>query len=147
MNEEDAVNDDRKKQVIEAWAAAWDRGEVDALDRLLSADYRRRTSSADQGQSRAEFKASILTTRSAFPDLVTNIDEIIVEDDRVALRWHSLGRHDGSFLGVPPTHRTVEVHGSTFARFEDDAIVEEFVTWDPRAMLSALGIISVGEDR
>jgi predicted ester cyclase len=86
MNEEDAVNDDRKKQVIEAWAAAWDRGEVDALDRLLSADYRRRTSSADQGQSRAEFKASILTTRSAFPDLVTNIDEIIVEDDRVALR-------------------------------------------------------------
>ena len=141
------MNDDRKKRVIEAWAAAWDRGEVDALDQLLSPDYRRRSSSADEGLSREEFKASIVTTRSAFPDLVTTIDEIMAEDDRVALRWHSLGKHDGSFLGVPATHRTVEVHGSTFARFEDDVIVEEFVTWDPRAMLSALGIISVGEDR
>ena len=117
------------------------------LDGLLGVDYRRRSSSADEGLSREEFKASIVTTRSAFPDLVTTIDEIIVEGDQVALRWHSLGRHDGSFLGVPPTHRTVEVHGATFARFEDDVIVEEFVTWDPRAMLAALGIISVGEDR
>ena len=139
--------DDLKKQVIEAWAAAWDRGEVDALDRLLSPGYRRRSSSADEGLDLEQFKASIVTTRSAFPDLVTTIDEIMAEDDRVALRWHSLGKHDGSFLGVPPTHRTVEVHGSTFARFENDVIVEEFVTWDPRAMLSALGIISVGEDR
>lgn len=141
------MNDDRKKRVIEAWAAAWDRGEVDALDELLGVDYRRRSSSTDEGLSLEEFKASIVTTRSAFPDLVTTIDEIMAEDDRVALRWHSSGTHDGSFLGVPPTHRTVEVHGSTFARFEDDLVVEEFVTWDPRAMLSALGIISVGEDR
>jgi steroid delta-isomerase-like uncharacterized protein len=143
----DDRNDHRKKRVIEAWAAAWDRGEVDVLDDLLSVDYRRRSSSADEGLSREEFKASIVTTRAAFPDLVTVIDEIMAEDDRVALRWHSIGKHDGSFLGVPSTHRTVEVHGSTFARFEDDVVVEEFVTWDPRAMLSALGIISVGEDR
>jgi steroid delta-isomerase-like uncharacterized protein len=139
--------DDRKKQVTEAWAAAWDRGEVDVLDELLSPDYRRRSSSADEGLTLEQFKASIVTTRAAFPDLVTTIDEIMAEDDRVALRWHSVGKHDGSFLGVPPTHRTVEVHGSTFARFDDDVVVEEFVTWDPRAMLAALGIITVGEDR
>jgi steroid delta-isomerase-like uncharacterized protein len=141
------IGEDRKKRVVAAWEAAWDRGEVDVLDDLLSVDYRRRSSSADRGLSREEFKASIVTTRAAFPDLVTIVDEIMQEDDRVALRWHSTGKHDGSFLGVPSTHRTVEVHGSTFARFEDDVIVEEFVTWDPRAMLSALGIISVGEDR
>lgn len=139
--------DDRKKQVIEAWAAAWDRGEVDVLDQLLSPDYRRRSSSTDEGLTLEQFKASIVTTRAAFPDLVTTIDEIMAEDDRVALRWHSVGKHDGPFLGVPPTHRTVEVHGSTFARFEDDVVVEEYVTWDPRAMLAALGIITVGEDR
>jgi steroid delta-isomerase-like uncharacterized protein len=139
--------DDRKKQVTEAWAAAWDRGEVDALDQLLSPDYRRRSSSADEGLTLEQFKASIVTTRAAFPDLVTTIDDIMAEDDRVALRWHSSGKHDGSFLGVPATHRTVEVHGSTFARFENDVVVEEFVTWDPRAMLSALGIMTVGEDR
>jgi steroid delta-isomerase-like uncharacterized protein len=139
--------DVRKGRVIEVWAAAWDRGEVDALDHLLSPDYRRRSSPKDEGQSLTEFKASILAARSAFPDLVTTIDEIVAEGDRVAVRWHSSGRHEGSFLGVPPTNRSVEVDGATFARFEGDLVVEEFVTWDPRSLLTALGIISVGEDR
>ena len=137
--------DDRRSRIEKAWVAAWDQGDVDAFDDLLSPDYRR-VGSDDSTQSRTEFKASIIATRSAFPDLITTIDEILVDGDRVALRWHSNGRHDGSFLGVPPTHREVRVSGATFARFAGDRVVEEFVTWDPRALLSALGIISVGQD-
>ena len=34
-------NDDRRARIQQAWDAAWDRGEVDALDELLSPDYRR----------------------------------------------------------------------------------------------------------
>jgi steroid delta-isomerase-like uncharacterized protein len=139
--------DERRKLITDAWAAAWDHGDVDALDAVLSPNYRRRADAADEGQDLAEFKASIVTTRSAFPDLTTTIDEILVDGDRVAVRWHSSGRHERPFLGVPPTHRQVEVSGATFSRFEGDRIVEEFVTWDPRSLLAALGIISVGQDR
>jgi steroid delta-isomerase-like uncharacterized protein len=138
-------NDDRRDRIRQAWDAAWDRGEIDALDELLSADYRR-IGSAGEEHDVAEFKASIIATRSAFPDLVTTIDEIVIEGDRAAIRWHSTGNHEHSFLGVPATKRQVAVSGATFARFENDRIVEEFVTWDPRALLTALGIISVGED-
>lgn len=136
----------RRKLIGDAWAAAWDHGDVDALDAVLSPDYRRRAGADDAGQDREAFKASIVTTRSAFPDLITTIEDIVVEGDRAAVRWHSSGRHDRPFLGVPPTHRQVQVGGATFARFEGDRIVEEFVTWDPRALLVALGIISVGQD-
>ena len=97
-------------------------------------------------QDLTEFKASIIATRSAFPDLVTTIDEVVIEGDRAAIRWHSTGIHQHPFLGVPATKRQVDVSGATFARFEGDRIVEEFVTWDPRALLTALGIISVGQD-
>jgi steroid delta-isomerase-like uncharacterized protein len=138
-------NDERRARIEKAWEAAWDRGEVDVLDELLSPGYQR-WGSDDTPQGPTEFKASIIATRSAFPDLVTTIDEIVVEGDRAAVRWHSSGSHEHSFLGVPATKRSVQVSGSTFARFEDDRIVEEFVTWDPRVLLSALGIISVGED-
>ncbi|MDP3890322.1 ester cyclase [Nocardioides sp.] len=140
-------NDDRRTLIIDAWAAAWDRGEVEALDALLAPGYRRRSADDPEGQDLRDFKASILATRSAFPDLTTTIDEILVEGDRAAVRWHSQGRHEHSFLGVPATHRTVRVSGATFARFVSDRVVEEFVTWDPRALLSALGIITVGQDR
>ena len=139
-------NDDRRARIQQAWDAAWDRGEIDALDELLSADYRR-IGSAGAGQDRTEFKASIIATRSAFPDLVTTIDEIVVEGDRAAVRWHSTGGHEHSFLGVPATKRQVTVSGATFAHFDGDRIAEEFVTWDPRALLTALGIITVGQDQ
>ena len=46
----------------------------------------------------------------------------------------------------PPPDARVSVSGATFARFENDRIVEEHVTWDPRALLTALGIMSVGQD-
>lgn len=137
----------RRKLITEGWAAAWDRGDVDALDRLLSPDYRRRATSDGATEDLREFKASIVATRSAFPDLRTTIDDIVLEGDRAAIRWHSDGRHEHSFLGVPATGRSVQVSGATFARFEGPRIVEEFVTWDPRALLSALGIITVGQDR
>jgi steroid delta-isomerase-like uncharacterized protein len=138
-------NDDRRDRIQQAWEAAWDRGEVDAFDELLSPQYRR-FGSSDAGQDLTEFKASIIATRSAFPDLLTTIDEIVVEGDRAAVRWHSTGSHQHPFLGVPATKRQVAVSGATFARFEGDRIVEEFVTWDPRALLTALGIIAVGQD-
>ena len=137
----------RKERVAAAWSAAWDRGEVDALDDLLDPSYRRRSSPQDEGETLAQFKASIVTTRAAFPDLVTTIDELVLDGDRMAIRWHSTGTHDRPFLGVPATGRTVEVRGGTFARFDGDLIAEEHVTWDPRSLLTALGIIHVGEDR
>lgn len=142
---EHSAGDARRARIVEAWQAAWDRGDVDSLDGLLSPEYRR-VGSAGAVQTRDEFKASITATRSAFPDLLTVVDDVVVEGDRAAVRWHSTGNHAHSFLGVPATKRRVEVSGATFARFDGDVVVEEFVTWDPRTLLSALGIISVGQD-
>lgn len=138
--------EDRRLLIEETWAAAWDRGDVDALDALLSPDYQRHGTDNDTLDLTA-FKASIISTRSAFPDLVTTIDEIVIEGDRVAIRWHSTGSQQHSFLGVPATRRTVRVSGATFGRFDGGRIVEEIVTWDPRSLLTALGILRVGQDR
>lgn len=139
-------NETRRSRINEAWTAAWDSGDVDALDALLSPDYRRINSTGGVA-TLDEFKASITATRSSFPDLATVVDEIVIEGDSAAIRWHSVGNHSHAFLGVPATRRPVEVSGATFARFRDDRIVEEIVTWDPRALLTALGIIAVGQDR
>lgn len=136
----------RRRAIVAAWGAAWDTGEVDALDLLLAPSYRRVTSGNSQAQDRDGLKAMILATRSAFPDLVTTVDVVVAEGDMAAIRWHSTGTHTNGFLGVPPTRKKVVVSGATFARFEDGLIVEEHVTWDPRALLAALGIIHVGED-
>jgi steroid delta-isomerase-like uncharacterized protein len=139
------VNDERRAEIERVWVAAWDEGDVDALDGLMAEGYQRHGSDG-RPLDLGGFKASITATRSAFPDLVTTIDEIVVEGDRAAIRWHSTGTHEASLLGVPATGRRVEVSGATFAHFDGDRITEEHVTWDPRALLAALGVISVGQD-
>lgn len=136
---------DNRTRIEQAWLAAWDLGEVEALDTLLSPDYRR-ISGTGEGQSLAEFKASIVTTRAAFPDLKTIIDELLIDGDRAAVRWHTTGTHRHSFLGVPPTNREILVSGATFAHFDANRIAKEYVTWDPRALLTALGILTIGQD-
>ncbi len=136
--------DERRNRIIHVWHAAWDRGDLNPLEELLSPDYCRIGS--DHTHDLTEFKASIIATRAAFPDLRTVIDEIVVEGDSAAIRWHSVGRHERSYFGVPATRREVSVSGSTFARFENDRVIEEHVTWDPRALLAALGILIVGQD-
>ncbi|GAB6898516.1 ester cyclase [Kineosporia succinea] len=141
------MTDDRRRLITESWLAAWDTGDVDALDRLLARDYRRRTSSDEEGLDRDAFKATILTTRAAFPDLTTTIEDLVLDGDKAAVRWQSTGTHTHSFLGVPATRRTVQVSGATFASFGPDGLVhEERVTWDPRGLLTALGVITVGQD-
>ncbi|MFI7704087.1 ester cyclase [Nonomuraea sp. NPDC049480] len=142
-----APSSERKQRLLKAWAAAWDHGDVDALDSLLSPRYRRRTRSSIEGQTREELKALILTSRMAFPNLTTVVEEIVEEGDRLAVRWRSSGTHTGFFMGVPPTKKPVTVAGATFALFDGDMIVEEWVTWDARELLSALGVLTVGEQR
>jgi len=137
------MSSERKKTVTQAWEAAWDRGEFDALEALLAPGYRRHSSrtSDGTGQSREEFEAVIASTRLAFPDLHTEILDLVEDGDSVAIRWRSTGTHTGRLMGVPATNKAVEVTGATFARFEGDQISEEWVTWDPRELLEAIGVI------
>ncbi|RMB82487.1 flavin reductase [Streptomyces shenzhenensis] len=138
---------DRVSRVRDAWRAAWDQGQVDALDELLGPSYiRRRGPAGTPSLGREQFKDSIRAVREAFPDLRTEIEEIVEQGERLAIRWHSTGRHTGAFLGVPPTGRPVEVSGATFARFEGSAVAEEWVTFDSRQLLEALGIITTAQE-
>ncbi|GAA3724602.1 steroid delta-isomerase-like uncharacterized protein [Spinactinospora alkalitolerans] len=130
-------------EVRDAWHAAWNTGQVDALDAILAPQYLRYTASNREGQGLAAFKESIALCRAAFPDLSTAIVDLVREGDRIAIRWESAGTHSGSMLGVPPTGRSVAVSGATFAHLDSGLIHAEHVTWDPRALLTALGIISL----
>ena len=134
---------DRKRRIRDAWHGVWDEGNIDALDAMLGPGYVRHGRTGDQGSD--ALKRSIAAVRAAFPDLVTTIDQLVAEDDLVAIRWHSRGTHRGMFRDVPATHRTVTVTGMTMSRFDGPVIVEEWVTWNPVDLFTSLGILILQE--
>lgn len=141
-----AQESELKTRVRQVWHAVWDDGDVDALDVLLADDFERTTHGSLRPLNSEEFKDAIRATREAFPDLTTTVEDLIEQDGQLAIYWSSTGTHRSELFGVPATNRRVSTYGSNFCTFVDGRLSRERVTWDPRQLLTALGITSLGED-
>lgn len=76
-----------------------------------------------------------------FPDHQTIIDDLIAEDGKVAARITMTGSHQGEFMGVPPTGRSVKFTGMYIARIENGKIVEHCGEEDGVSLLQQLGVL------
>ena len=60
---------------------------------------------------------------TAFPDLVFANEDLIVDDNRVALLCRVAGTHGGEFFGVPPTGRRIEIPAVFVYRVDDKGLI------------------------
>src|ERR671917_2351172 len=93
-------------------------GELDAADELFA---------ADQAQA-AKHQAAHF--RRGFPDVVSTIEEIIAEGDKVVARWRSRATHQGQYMGISPTGKEVEFTGISIYRIEEGKIAESWNSED-----------------
>jgi steroid delta-isomerase-like uncharacterized protein len=87
------------------------------------------------------YQQIIAMMRAGFPDIQWTLEELITEGDRVAARFTMRGTHLGSFLGVPPSGKTIEVKAVNFYRFANGQIVEEHGQPDLLGLLQQIGAI------
>lgn len=132
----------RSEAILKAWNGAWGDGDLAAFENLLAPDYVRRSKSGSEDY--ASLRKTIEAMHTAFPDSSTEILDIVEDGNKVAVHWKTTGTHQGEFMDVPATGRSVSVTGASFLRFENDKLAEEWVIWDPRELLSALGIWHLG---
>jgi steroid delta-isomerase-like uncharacterized protein len=60
------------------------------------------------------FKAVHRNFCGAFPDVRLHIENIVAEDNQVAVRWKCTMTHKGDHLGFPASGKEEELMGSTF---------------------------------
>jgi predicted ester cyclase len=63
--------------------------------------------------------------RGGFLDIQWTLEEMIAEGEKVAARFTMRGTHQGTFFGVPPTGKKIEVKAINFYRLSGKRIVEE----------------------
>ena len=51
------------------------------------------------------------------------------------------GRHDGEFMGMPPTGRAVAIGSINFLRCVDGWIAEQWIDFDGLGMMQQLGAV------
>jgi steroid delta-isomerase-like uncharacterized protein len=72
----------------------------------------------------AGFKVIHSQFLGAFSDIHMHVDEMIADDDRVALRWTCTMTHTGDALGFKATGRKTKVAGSSFMHISDGKLMD-----------------------
>jgi len=67
------------------------------------------------------------------------VEQMVADDDNVAIAYTLTGTHEGDFNGVEPTGKRIEVRGMQIARFEDAKIVERWGSTDELGILRQIG--------
>ena len=119
---------------------AWNKGHLEVADDLIHP--------AGINPSAPQFpvgpqgaKLAMMMYRNAFPDLRLFIEDIIAEEDVVAIRFTMAGTHQGVFMNIRPTGTDVEMGGCSIYHFGDGQIVER---WHEVDMLGLLGQLGFG---
>ena len=118
------------------------KGNFSLLDELVQPNYVYR--SPDQALDGPEaLKGLLADYRLAFPDLNVKIEELVNGGDKVVISITLTGTHEGDLLGIPPTGKTVKIHGMILSHFEDGKIIAEWEILDMLALFQQLGIVSL----
>lgn len=115
-------------------------GNLDLLDELYAEDAIEHNAFGTQ-HGRTEIREAYEAFIAAFPDISQTVEDIVAEDDTVAIYITSRGTHEGDLMGMEPTGNEIEVQQMFFARIEDGMISERWFLPDNLTLLQQLGVI------
>ncbi len=132
------------ERIATSYLESRNRGELDRLDAIYDpAVVVHDCGVPEPLDGLAALKAYYRQSHEGMPDLRFELEEPIVEGDRMALRWTATGTHTGNLRGLPPTGRAMRFTGTVIDRVVDGRIVEEWVDYDTAGVLLQLGFTLV----
>ena len=108
---------------------------LDAIDELLSEDFVHNGEQRGREGQRRTYEAFF----AGFPDLASEVVEILAAGDEVAVHRRWTGTHEGLFQGVEPTGRRVEFESTAILRLRDGQIAEYRGVVDLLSLMQQLG--------
>ena len=123
---DDAVEVKNREVVRMVFSEIWSKGNVDLITELFSENFVGHFP-AETVHGREGLAAQVLAHRSAFPDWTEEVEDEIVDHDRVAIRFTSRGTNMGDFMGNPPTGNRVEISEVAIFKLLNGKVSEQWV--------------------
>jgi len=83
--------------------------------------------------------------RRGFPDVISTVEDLIAEGDKVVARWRSRATHRGEYMGIAPSGKEVEFTGISFYRVEGGKIAESWNSEDQLGLMRQIGAVAESE--
>ena len=114
----------------------FDAGRAESVDELVTPDF---VSHGLPGSGPGVMKAAISRVAPALSDGRHEIEDIIAEGDRVAVRLTSSAVQSGEFMGMPATGRHYSIEEIHVFRIADGRVAEHWHQGDMLGMMRQLG--------
>jgi predicted ester cyclase len=88
-----------------------------------------------------ELKQHIVDAEQGFPLYELVEEDLIAEGDQVVLKCRLVGTHNGTFMGIPATGKSVDVPVALIYRIADGKIASHWMLSDNMAMMQQIGVI------
>jgi steroid delta-isomerase-like uncharacterized protein len=113
----------------------------DPLSELVAEDFVELNPLPGQGPGRAGLADALGAMFTGFPDLQWRTFDLLAEGDRLVALSTWTGTHQGEFMGIPATGRTVSVEAWTIDRYADGQMIESRIIMDVAGLLGQLGVL------
>ena len=130
-----AANEAAAKRVIDE---ALSKGNIAVIDELFAPDFVEHQPFPPEVPKGVDgLKWFVENFRKAFPDVTIRVDQTVASGDLVATRATWKGTHQGEWMGLKPTGKSIEFESYDIIRFKDGKVVEHWGLDSSEQALSA----------
>lgn len=135
------MSTEENKAVFQKLIELQEHGDLNTVDQVIAPNWVNHDGSESPLQGPEGFKRLTMGFRSAFSDIRLEIEDMLAEGDKVAARWRFRGTNSGSFQGMPPTGKAVDVKATGIFRVVDGKVTDNWVNMDFLGLLQQLGVV------
>ena len=133
------------KETFRCFCDAMNTGDAEVIskriDELVDPDAVIGTPLPIEGTGAQKLKVVFGRLLRAYPDLHITVEDLIAEGDKVVGRDSVTGTHQGEYMGLPPTGKSVTYNEIFIARFAGGRIAETWGVVDVLSQMQQLGVI------
>jgi len=130
---------ENQKLIERYYNEAWNQGKLDVLNEIIDEGYINDSPGMPNPPNGPnDLKPIISAMRIGFPDLQFEIDDMVISDDKVAIRCTMHGTHLGELFGIPATGKRVKVNQMQIEYIKDGKIVEHWRQSDDLGMMKQI---------
>jgi steroid delta-isomerase-like uncharacterized protein len=121
----------------------WNTGNLELIDRVYAPDFLAHWPASSEVPERRGIEGirfGVTRIRTAFPDWHERVLDVFGSADKVASRYVSTGTHQGTFWGIAPTGRRIEIEEISIFGIAGGRVAEQWCMFDELARLQQLGV-------
>ena len=136
------MSTDNKAIVRRLYEEVWNKRRLELVDEIISPSHALHDPNVSGSAVGPEaYKRQVTRFITAFPDLRFTIEDIVGENEKLAVAWTISGTHKGEFMGIPATNKKVSVDGITINHIVNAKIMDSYISWDAWGAMQQLGVV------